>query len=258
MPASRGEPAGRIRQIPFAGALNFRDIGGYPVAGGNATRWNLIYRSDSLHYLTTVDLPAFDALGIATIYDLRRPAEVEQFPGPRAYVRHEIPSRDLGQEPTTNLATHREGEEWLLADYLGMLAVAAPSFGRLFAGFARAERLPAVVHCFGGKDRTGLAIALLLTALGVDRATVLDDYELTSVCTAARRPQVVDLFVASGIARPTAEGLLGTPRWVMAAALAELDDAYGGIDRYLLGPCGMDGQTLNTLRSSLADAGGGE
>ncbi|MDX6419336.1 MAG: Tyrosine phosphatase family, partial [Trebonia sp.] len=48
----------------FAGALNFRDIGGYPVAGVSVTRWCAVYRSDSLHYLTDGDLAAFDAPGV--------------------------------------------------------------------------------------------------------------------------------------------------------------------------------------------------
>jgi Tyrosine phosphatase family len=61
-----------IRRVPFAGALNFRDIGGYPITGGGATRWGAVYRSDSLHYLTADDLKVFDALGVKAIYDLRR------------------------------------------------------------------------------------------------------------------------------------------------------------------------------------------
>ena len=61
-----------IRRIPFAGALNFRDIGGYPTGTEGRTRWGAVYRSDSLSFLTPDDLPAFDALGIKAIYDLRR------------------------------------------------------------------------------------------------------------------------------------------------------------------------------------------
>jgi protein-tyrosine phosphatase len=57
-----------------------------------------------------------------------------------------------------------------------MLANAAASFGELFARLADRGRLPAVIHCLGGKDRTGLTVALLLTALGVPREIVLDDY----------------------------------------------------------------------------------
>lgn len=239
-----------IRCVPFAGALNFRDIGGHPVAGGGITRWRAVYRSDSLHYLTNGDLAAFDALGVKAVYDLRRPGEIARFPGPRDHVRLEIPNGDLAKS-AASLRTRRDGEEWLAADYLSMLATAAPAFGSLLARLADDGRLPAVVHCLGGKDRTGMAIALLLTALGVDRGTVLDDYELTSRCHASRVPEVVEAFTRLGIGRLAGEALMSTPRWAMARALRELDQEHAGIRQYLLGPGGMSPQTLNALRANL-------
>lgn len=244
-----------LRRVPFAGAVNFRDIGGYPVAGGGMTRWRAVYRSDSLHYLTGADLPAFDALGVKVVYDLRRAAEVARFPGPRPHIRLEVPGGDLATCPAGSLRTRRDGEEWLAADYLSMLATAAPAFGCLFSGLASDGQLPAVVHCLGGKDRTGMAVALLLTALGVDRGTVLDDYELTSRCHASRVPEVVEAFARLGIARPAGEAIMGTPRWAMAQALGELDRAHGGIGRYLLGPGGMSAQALAALRANLTGQG---
>jgi protein-tyrosine phosphatase len=109
--------AGVIRRLSFAGALNFRDIGGYPVAAGGLTRWQAVYRSDSLHYLTNSDLLTFDALGIRAIYDLRRPGELARFPGPRAHVHLEVVSGDLGARAAASLRTRRDGEQWLAADY---------------------------------------------------------------------------------------------------------------------------------------------
>ena len=239
-----------IRCVPFAGALNFRDIGGYPVAGGGMTRWRAVYRSDSLHYLTDGDLAAFDALGVKVIYDLRRPDEIAGFPGPRDYVRLQIPNGDLVTS-AASLQTRRDGEAWLAADYLSMLATGAPAFGRLLARLADDGSLPAVVHCLGGKDRTGMAIALLLTALGVDRGTVLDDYELTSSCQVSRVPEVVESFTRLGIGRLAGEALMSTPRWAMAQALRELDQEHAGIRHYLLGPGGLSPQTLDALRAHL-------
>jgi protein-tyrosine phosphatase len=240
-----------LRRVPFAGVLNFRDIGGYPVSGGGVTRRCVVYRSDSLHYLTGGDLAAFDALGVKTVYDLRRPGEIARFPGPRECVQLEIPSGDLATWPAASLQTRQDGEEWLAADYLSMLTGAAPAFGSLLARLADDRGLPAVVHCLGGKDRTGMAIALLLTALGVDRVTVLDDYELTSRCHAARVPEVVEAFTRRGISRAAGEALMSTPRWAMAQALRELDQAHGGIRQYLLGAGGMSLQTLSALRANL-------
>ena len=239
-----------IRRVPFTGALNFRDIGGYPVADGGMTRWRAVYRSDSLHYLTEGDLAAFDALGVTTVYDLRRPDEIASFPGPRDHVGLEIPSTDLAKS-AAGLRTRQDGETWLAAEYLSMLARAAPAFGILFTRLADDTGLPAVVHCLGGKDRTGMAVALLLSALGVDRGTVLDDYELTSRCSASRVPEVVEAFTRLGIGRPAGEAIMSTPRWAMAQALRKLDQEHDGIRRYLLGPGGMNPQTLTALRANL-------
>jgi protein-tyrosine phosphatase len=241
------------RRVPFAGALNFRDIGGYPADGGGQTRWGVVYRSDSLHFLTPDDLPVFDALDIRAIYDLRRSTELARYPGPREHVHVELRHRDpLDPGESAGLATRLDGERWLLADYRGMLADAATSFGELFSRLADPGRLPAVIHCLGGKDRTGLAIALLLTALGVPRQAVLDDYQLTNDYRGvAHSSDVVELFVQSGMAPEAAKGLLSAPRWVMARALDELDDTHAGIEGYLLGPAGMRPATLAALRTVL-------
>lgn len=247
------EAVGVIRRIPFAGALNFRDIGGYPTASEGVTRWRVVYRSDSLHRLTPDDLPAFDALNIRAIYDLRRADELASFPGPREYVHLALPSRDpRAKGEDARLTSRMDGERWLVADYLGMIANGAACFGDLFSRLADPGRVPAVIHCLGGKDRTGLTIALLLTALGVEREVVLDDYQLTNdYCGVAHLPDVVELFIGSGAAREAAEALLTAPRWAMAKALDDLDGRYGGIESYLLGPGTMSPAALHALTAAL-------
>ncbi len=242
-----------IRRVPFAGALNFRDIGGYPAGKAGQTRWGAVYRSDSLHFLTPEDLPAFDALGIKMIYDLRRTDERARFPGPRECVHLELPSRSaLDEAWSAALKTRLDGEQWLIADYVGMLDQAAAVFGDLFSRLADPGRLPAVIHCLGGKDRTGMTIALLLTALGVEREIVLDDYQLTNDCRGvAHVPEVIELFAGHGIAREAAEGMLSAPRHAMAKALETLNESYAGAESYLLGPGGMSPATLNVLKTAL-------
>lgn len=239
------------RRVAFAGVLNFRDIGGYPVAGGGQTRWRSVYRSDSLHFFTEADLIAFDALGVKAIYDLRSDREVEHFPGPREVSRLLIPSADLASWPKEELQSREDGEKWLAADYLNMVATAGPAFGGLFTCLAADASRPSVVHCLAGKDRTGMSIALLLSALGVDREAVLDDYELTSGYQASRVPRVIEEVTGLGIGRPAAEGLMSTPRWAMEQALREVDTTYGGVEEYLLGPAGLSPRTLTALRASL-------
>jgi protein-tyrosine phosphatase len=144
------------------------------------------------------------------------------------------------------------GERLLREMYGGLLAHAAPTFGRLLNGLAEPDGLPAVIHCTGGTDRTGMTAALLLELLGVPRQQVLDDYELTSQYR--RREHQAESYenmLAAGMAPEAAAAVLGAPRWTMAGALEELDDEYGGVDAYLAGPAGMDPGTLARLRSEL-------
>ena len=241
------------RRLPFAGVNNFRDLGGYGTESGATTRWGLVFRSDSPHNFTAADLDAFDALDVRVIYDLRRDAERAADPGPRPCVQNVVPSGPVAATDSNTLTDRADGERWLFEDYCRMLQVAGPVFGGLFAQFADCDG-PLLFHCMGGKDRTGMTAALLLTCLGVDRETVLDDYELTSRYSGPDRiPHVVDLFVAEGVARDAAIGILSTPRWAMADALDRLDATYGGIESYLRGPGGMEETTIESLRSRLLD-----
>jgi hypothetical protein len=126
----------------------------YLAAGGFQTRWGLIYRSDSLHLLTAEDLPAFDAPGCPV--DLR-PAPVNRAARPpwtaRAHPRRTSQQRPDRHGQGQGLSSRLDGEEWLLGEYRTMLASAAISVGNLFTRLSQDTRLPAVIHCVGGKDR---------------------------------------------------------------------------------------------------------
>lgn len=161
-----------------------------------------------------------------------------------------MPTRFTDAPDLSGLRERVDGERWLFDEYQVMLAQGGPVFGTLLTALAEADGTPAVFHCAGGKDRTGMSAALLLSWLGVDRETVLDDYELTGRFQSAEHvPEVVDIIVGLGVTRPAAEGMLSSPRWAMADALELLDSDYGGIETYLRGPAGMTDATLADLHS---------
>jgi protein-tyrosine phosphatase len=245
------------RRVPFEGVSNFRDLGGYPTSGGGRTRWGRVFRSDALHRFTDTDLIRYGSLGLHAVYDLRGDAERELHPNP-------FPSTQLAllaqtgegataAESVRSMAQDSSAGVQLLRElYRGMLANAGPLFGRLLSGLSDPESLPAVFHCTGGKDRTGISAALLLELLGVPRAQVLDDYELTS--RYRRREHQTDSYenlLALGMAPEAAAAVLGAPRWVMAEALEVLDRDYGGVETYLTGPAGMHPRILDELRELL-------
>ncbi len=66
------------RLLPLIGAYTFRDLGGYPTNDGRVTRWDKLFRSDTLHELTEEDLKVLRDIGLATIIDLRMPSEIER------------------------------------------------------------------------------------------------------------------------------------------------------------------------------------
>ena len=238
------------------GVVNFRDLGGYPAHAGRPTRWGRVFRSDALYRLTPSDRAVYDRLGIASVYDLRSDDERKLHPNP-------VPSRQFALESHvpreefsdgSALRSAADAENRLRDVYLAILATAGPLFGELYSRLADDARLPAVFHCAGGKDRTGLVAALLLSWLGVERATVLDDYELTGrTLTAERHQEILSRFVATGMAQEAAVGLLATPRWVMATALEAVDAEYGGVEAYLRGPAALTTESLQALRDLLLE-----
>ncbi len=244
------------RRVPFEGVTNFRDLGGYPSTDGGRTRWGRVFRSDALHRLTPEDLRRYERLGLNSVFDLRGDLERERYPNPFPSVQMALVSGAASEAalPGTSVAGQDaiDGERRLRQTYRGLLANAAEVFGRLLTALADPGSLPAVFHCTGGKDRTGLAAALLLELLGVPRRLVLDDYELTS--RFRLRPHQTDSYerlLAMGMGPEAAGAVLGTPRWAMAETLRELDDHYRGARAYLVGPAGMAAPTVDRLRTLL-------
>jgi protein-tyrosine phosphatase len=240
------------RRVPFEGASNFRDLGGYQTQSGARTRWGQVFRSDGLHRLTAPDLRFLDHLGVRAIYDLRSENERAQYPNPVESKSFSL----LGAFNTADVANwgswqeRHDGESRLRDVYIGMLATAGGMFGAIFTELAEDDGVPALLHCMGGKDRTGLAAALLLSFVGVDREVVLDDYKLT------RRFQTIDPSYISfletlGVSAEAAAALIDVSRWAMAEALDVLDASYGGAEAYLSRGGGMSSATLLQLYENL-------
>jgi protein-tyrosine phosphatase len=242
------------RRLPFEGVRNFRDLGGYPTADGRRVCWGKVFRSDALHNLTEADLESFKSLSVRLVYDFRNDIERARYPDPVGSEVLELVNLRPGED-SMRLgpgSTKADAERLLRDVYVGMLANSGPQFGQVLTGLADTGLLPTVFHCAGGKDRTGMMAALLLSALRVSRDAVLDDYELTARWrTVADEPELFRLLIAAGVPEEAATSLLGTPRWAMVEALAVLDEDYGGIDAYLRGPAGMNEESVAALRTTL-------
>jgi protein-tyrosine phosphatase len=243
------------RRIAFEGVSNFRDLGGYRTRSGCAVRWGLVFRADALHGLSAADLALYDRLGLRAVYDLRGDVEREERPNPVPSHPLTVIGRPADAPPRPGPPTGQsvaDGENVLRDLYLGLVDHAAARIGELFTALGEDDGRPAVFHCHAGKDRTGVVAALLLEALGVDRETVLDDYELTARYRLRTHQEgTYQRLLDLGMSAEAAAGVLTAPRWAMHEALDHLDDRYGGVDRYLTGPAAMGPHALARLRRVL-------
>lgn len=224
----------------------------------------MLYRSDRLNALTDADVDHLaDVIGLRTVCDFRYDREVEEDPS-RLPVGATVVRLAVGSAPGDNPRSLedmiRAGEltnvtaASMAEGYLRMLESQAALFGDLLRLVADPANHPVVIHCTAGKDRTGLGAALLLGAVGVDRDTVIADYALTDEYRSAHRlAEIAPQLQAQGLALEDLRVLFTAPAETMAITLELLDRTWGSLEDYLAGPAGVDGQTLDDLRTVLVE-----
>lgn len=138
-----------MRWVELEGCASFRDIGGYATSDGRRTKWATVYRSGALDGVTSSDGRMLSELAIRTVIDLREEDECS------AAVF--VPAADVLRIPERNpgAASLRRGEYDPVALYLVDLEQRGRDFASVLVAVANAERLPALIQCSGGKDRTG-------------------------------------------------------------------------------------------------------
>jgi len=174
------------RVVPLTGGHNFRDIGGYATTDGRMTAWRRIYRSGTMAELNETDHAILNDLGLRVICDFRTTEERTRRPSRLpAAESFEIWARDYDHSGANLIdvmrrpgATVASSREQLIKLYHTLAYEQAPALRELFLRIAQGP-LPLVFHCAAGKDRTGVAAALLLDLLSVPRDTILEDYTLT-------------------------------------------------------------------------------
>ncbi|MFM8864641.1 MAG: tyrosine-protein phosphatase [Limnohabitans sp.] len=240
-----------LSQHLLEGASNFRDVGGYLNRRGQRVRTGQVFRSDHLARLTAQDLARIDALGITHSLDFRGTGESSATP----YDLPGVTRVPLSIEPTVIarmqalvaqgiVPSTEETVELMRETYRDFVKHNASVFGRFLVHLIE-QPTPQVFHCTAGKDRTGFAAALLLSALDVDRETIEHDYLLTN--QRYRRDPTVE-----GKGHPhVLQVLWQVQPTFLHAALEIIDDQHGGMQEFLRGPVGLETGHLRELQAML-------
>ena len=251
------------RNVPLQGGVNFRDLGGYATTDGRRVDWGRLFRSGHLSNLTGDDKDCVASLDIRTVCDLRVAdelvAENTQLPG-----TPEIEVLGIPPGVKDRFFFHRLFEntdapaDVALAMHEVMRSLVLDSgsnFGRIFEILLEVREGNVLINCSAGKERTGIAAALILTALGVPREAILDDFMLSQVYFPAETEleRVYEKYTVRATgeqARRLVMPLLETRESYLQSTFDAIDEHFGSGDAFLRQTYGLGDLELRHFKDT--------
>ena len=246
-----------VRTLTWDGCLNIRDLGGLPTAGGGATRFGSVVRADSIRQLSDEGWEALVGYGVLRIVDLRFDSELAADPPQELPV--EVVHVPVLPEPDSSHWTEIDAIGDAAPDaatatrdvYLECLERFGSAFARAVEAVAGAPEGGVVIHCLGGKDRTGLLSGLLLRLAEVPIAEVAADYALSAERLVIWSTPWIE-GAENEMERRRRLRISQTPGPAMTAVLEELERRHGSVDGYL-STAGMEEVTALRIRERLQE-----
>lgn len=252
------------RLLPLVGGFNLRDCGGYATEDGQRVKRGMLFRSGVMSMLTEEDDAHLTQLGIASICDLRRGDERSMEPtawhegSETEYWTHDYEESSgvlsaMLDDPTSSPGGMRDT---MIEVYREIPEHHAPAYRAMFERLA-GGRIPLLVNCSAGKDRTGVAVALILSSLGVPRETVVRDYLLTNDYADFQRLLATRRSFTRKFANLPPEmiaPILAADPDYLDAMFEVLDTGFGGLEGYLSRKLGIDSAALDRIRGHLLEA----
>lgn len=235
-PAVRTLKNVKDHEIHLEGAFNVRDMGGYPTKDGLVVKSHVLLRSARLNQLTQMDINKLqNTYNLAVDFDLRRPEEVSEnpdvtIPGVK-YINDTVDTRETYYyqiNPENNrkhyrtYATSSQARKVYHDLFLNLLS---KPIGQAF-----------LWHCTSGKDRTGVAAALVLYVLGVDSRTIFKDYVASNDFLKVRINQRIAHLKAKGASRAEIRFAKidgGVDLSYLKALIDEIHQDYGSVGEYI-------------------------
>jgi len=250
----------RSRDLVWDGLLNVRDLGGHPTEDGDETRFGSIVRADSVRRLSEEGWRALVDYGVKTVVDLRANEELEADPPAELPVEVlHVPFMETDRSDWQKVEEELEAAVKAAPDvatatrdvYLIFLEHFAQNVAAAIRAVADAPEGGVVVHCAGGKDRTGLLTAFLLHLAGVGVDEIAEDYALSEKRLRSRHERWL-AEAESEEERERLQRVLQTPVDSMKGVFEELERRYGSVEGYLHHG-GLTDDELARARSRLRD-----
>jgi protein tyrosine/serine phosphatase len=229
------------RDLVWDGCLNVRDLGGLPIADGGETRRGAVVRSDSVRQLSDDGWRALVNHGIGLVVDLRGDHEREEDPPAELPVEVvHVPFMEASDAEWEEIAGELDAATTAAPDdatatrdaYLIFLEHFKDNVAAALRAVAHAPEGGVVIHCAGGKDRTGLLTAFLLHLAGVDQETIAEDYALSEERLRERHEAWFEA-AESEEELQRLRRIAQTPPESMLGVFEELKRRYGGVEEYL-------------------------
>lgn len=264
--------------LPVKGIVNARDLGGYTVQDGRTVKSGMLIRAAHLADAKASDIAYLESLPVSAVIDFRKEVEMpgkedKEVPGAR-YVSLPIDASGNAMEK----ASEQEKKKFVGRNKFDIKKVIVPvafnkkaqamaremyptllftpecqeQFARFFRLVLETENGAVLYHCTQGKDRTGVASALLLAALGANRETIVADFDATNrvyekeVRKYSRR---VKFLGGKEDEIAVVKAFMGCNTENFVKALDRIDQQYGSLMAYLKGPIGLSDADIETLRA---------
>jgi protein-tyrosine phosphatase len=259
------------RVVPVEGTWNFRDAGGLPTVTGGRVKRGVLFRSDALHRVTPAGSARLRSLGLRTVCDLRMPNERQgrrdRLPADWGIRRSHLPLYPIpGMDPTrlerawgflSGKFKIADVEAVVAESYRHIIRDQGPQLGRVLALVSDRQNVPVLVHCQGGKDRTGLVVAIVHLLLDVSQEQAIDDYLLTNQLVEKNKKQLMRLLrwiTLFRLSPAELQPVLEARREHLEGALNWIVQRHGSLQRYLTEAAELPETVIASLRSTLLES----
>lgn len=241
------------RLVRMQGALNFRDAGGYTTKDGKQVVWGKVFRSADISKLTEADLQTMAGKHIYTVIDFRGRKESAAAPDKL------LPATEYTLCPAGSDSLPDMKQIALLVKQGGFLEkfygdASLPYYGERYKPlFQKLLALPdtaaLLYHCTGGRDRTGMASALFLYALGVPESTIEADFTASNTYLQPLHSRMYQgMSQGMGLDMATVKKEMELRPELLHIFFGAIKNKYGSIEQFMQQELGMGNKEIAMLR----------